>query len=216
MNGSHDAVAAAGAPAREDDFWPALLHRWFVHYNPLYLASAMLVLTGLTLVSRGLVEQGSLRGLLVVALLAEVYAWSLVGGAALLVRLGQRRPAVWLALLVLVYQMDLTLHTQTCAALGAAGVGPAVVWLASFVGKLLALGQAMRVRIAPRALASAALGAVALAVLPFGLYALDTRTLGQLLALVVLGLGASLPRQLGASATSLEALDAWATSSCAA
>ncbi|RYE82870.1 MAG: hypothetical protein EOO75_20050, partial [Myxococcales bacterium] len=73
MSTTH-AGGAAGARDSGDDFWPALLRRWFVHYNPLYLASAMLVLVGLTLVSRGLVEQGSQRGQLGVALLAEVYA----------------------------------------------------------------------------------------------------------------------------------------------
>ncbi len=208
MSHSQEAV---GASARDpgDDGWSALLHRWFVHYNPLYLASAMLVLVGLTLVSRGLVEHGSKASLLWVALLAEVYAWSLVGGAALLVRVGQRRPAVWLALLAFVYQMDLTLHTQTCAALGVVGVAPAALWLASFVGKLATLARAMRVRVAPRALATATLAATGLAVLPFTFYRLDPATIGHLLAGLVLGLGACLPRQLAASTTSLDPLDAW-------
>lgn len=207
---SHSTAAGvADAPDHADDFWRALIHRWFVHYNPMYLASALLALLGLRMVSCGLVEQGSQRGLLGVALLAEVYAWSLVGGAALLMRVGQRRPAVWLALLALVYQWDLTLHTQTCAALGLVGLAPAAIWLASFVGKLVALAAAMRVQIAPRALGAATLAATGLAVLPFALFRLDPATLGNAMALFVFGLGACLPRQLGASTIARGPLDTW-------
>ena len=49
-------------------------------------------------------------GPLRVAAIAEVYAVALIGGAALLMRIGQRRPAVMLALLTALYQCSLTLH----------------------------------------------------------------------------------------------------------
>lgn len=203
-------AVSGGGLGRDDAFWRALLHRWFVQYNPLYLASATLVLGGLNLVSRGLVEGGSRGGLVVVALLAELYAWSLIGGAALLTRVGQRRPAVLLALLAVFYQMDLTLHTQTCAELGASGVAPAALWFGVFVAKLAALARALRVRLGGRALATATLGAAGLAILPFGVASeLYPRLFGIALALFVFALGALLPRTASACVEPLDDLDAW-------
>jgi hypothetical protein len=126
-------------PTRErDDLWQALLHRWFVVYNPTYLVSAVLVLGGMLTASRALSREDGIAGPLGVALVAELYACALIGGAALLVRIGQRRPAVMLALLTVLYQSDLTLHTETCAFLGTAGAIASAAWLALFVGKLFA------------------------------------------------------------------------------
>jgi hypothetical protein len=189
----------------------SLLHRWFVQYNPMYLASAMLVLAGVILTSRGLVREGSTYGPLVVALIAEVYACALIGGAALLTRIGQRRAAVLLALITIVYQGDLTLHTETCAYLGAAGIAATIAWLAFFVGKLYGLAWALRLRIAPRAVATASLGAVAIAIGPFVLPALGARATGAALAIVLLALGVVAPRAHEDAAVSLVPLDAWGT-----
>ena len=98
--------------------------------------------------------------------IVELYAWCLVGGAAILYRAGLRRPAVMLSLLAVVYQGDLTLHTETCAYLGTTGALASIAWLASFVLKLFALARAMRLRVARSAFAVPILGASMLVVVP--------------------------------------------------
>jgi hypothetical protein len=189
--------------------WRSLLHRWFVQYNPIYLVSAILVLAGTMLTSRGLSEEGSLHGQLGVALVAEVYAAALVAAAAFLMRLEQRRPAVMLALLAVLYQGDLTLHTETCAYLGLVGVVASALWCAFFVGKLLALGWALRVRFGARALVTATIGALALAIAPALLPHLDSRGAGAFVALVVFALGSLCPRTTEQTVVSKDALDDW-------
>lgn len=206
-------------PDRPNDgavFWRELLQRWFVQYNPVYLVSAMLVLGGMITLSRGLAHEESLSGLLGVALIAELYAGSLIGGAALLVRIGQRRPAVMLALLTVLYQADLTLHTETCALLGGVGAAAATAWLALFVGKLYALAWALRVRLARRAVMTAAVGAAGVALAPHLLGRLDARAAGGAVALFVFVLGSLLPHRAAGGTegadetlTSLVPLDDW-------
>lgn len=207
------AVAIPTTAPEPTDYWRALLHRWFVEYNPFYLVSAMLVLAGLNLVSRGLAGQGSLYGPLAVATLAELYAGSLVAGAALLMRNGQRRSAVVLALLAIAYQGDLTLHTETCAVLGAAGIVATTTWLVLFALKLILLARAMRVRIAPRALATALLGGAGLALAPYLLPQVSaaggSSFKGVALAMFVAGLFALAPRRLEETIVAREELGAW-------
>jgi hypothetical protein len=159
---SRDVPELSPAPP---DFWAALMHRWFVQYNPAYLLSATLVLSGLWLVSRGLARDPLLGGLGVPAL-AELYALALIGGAAVLTRLRQRRPAVMLALLAVLYQGDLTLHVETCAYLGLAGIAASIAWLALFVAKLYALAWALELRLSRSSILVPTLGALGLAVLP--------------------------------------------------
>lgn len=179
----------------DDRPWRRLWHRWFIQYNPLYLVSAALVLVGVVLSSRGLAGRGMLAQL-GISSIAEVYAWSLIGGAALLVRIRLRRPAVMLALLAALYQCDLTLHTETCAHLGALGMLGSLVWLVGFVAKLRALAWAMQLRVSRAALVVTSLGAATLAVLPWWLRTLDGETASALLgawlfALFALGLWSS-------------------------
>jgi len=143
-----------------------LLHRWFVEYNPIYLVSAALVLRGVNLISHGLLGAGRVYAELGGPALAELYAWALVGGVALLVRFGLRRPAVLLALIAVVYQGDLTLHTETCAYLGFVGWLASVAWLASFALKLVLLARALRLRPSPSAYAVPTFGAAGLVVVP--------------------------------------------------
>ncbi len=201
-------TAYAAAPD-DNSFWRVLFHRWFVKYNPVYLVSALLVLSGLHLVSRGLTQEGSTFGSLGVALLAEVYAAALVGGAALLARNGQKRPAVLLALLVVLYQGDLTLHTETCAVLGSAGVLATTLWMAIFVAKLFALSRALRVRIGARALATSFVGGTALALLPYGLFHLAPSANGAMLAVFGVALHALFPRRVEDSVIPVDVLDPW-------
>jgi len=153
----------------------ALLHRWFVEYNPLYLASAALVLVGTLAYSRGLVAEGSTYGPLGAAAIVEVYGFALLLGAALLYRLGQSRSAVVLAVLGAVFQGDLTLHTETCVNLGALGVVASAAWYASYAGKIALLAWAMRLRLS-RGMLATLLGAGAILVAgPYVLYATSPR-----------------------------------------
>ena len=196
-------------PRAPADFWRDLFHLWFVKYNPLYLVSAMLVLVGLNCVSQGLAHEGSIYGPLAVGLLAEIYAASLIGGAALLTRMGQKRPAVLLALVAVVYQADLTLHTETCAVLGGIGLVLSALWLGLFVAKLVFLAWALRIRIGRRAGLAALVGAVGLAFIPYGFSRLGEAGSGNLVALFVFVLGAILPRSLSECVTSRVDLDSW-------
>lgn len=183
-----------------------LLHRWFVEYNPLYIFSAALVLGGILVLSRGLAQEGSVHGGLAVVAIAELYALALVGGAALLVRIGHRRAAVMLAVLTALYQMDLTLHTEACPNLGAPGVVASGVWLALFVVKLFALARAMKVRLPRRVLCAAALCAAGLTVFPYVLREMPSRAAT---ALVVVWLGALVTIPRGAGITSELVVDDW-------
>ncbi len=189
-------------------FWRALLHRWLVEFNPLYLLSAALVLAGTFLCSKGLAADGSLYGSIGVAAVAELYALALIGGAAILVRLGHRRPAVMLALLTVLYQSDLTLHTETAANLGAVGAWASLGWSAFFVAKLFALRWALRLRFSRSAIATALVAGAGLAAGPFVLQrnALGSTTAGALVAIWAFSL-ASL--QQTARVESVDALDAW-------
>lgn len=189
-------------------FWGRLLHRWLIEYNPLYLLSAALVLGGVLLLSGGLARSGSVYGQLGVAAIAELYAWALIGGAALLTRIGLRRPAVMLALLTALYQCDPTLHTETCAYLGWVGVFGSASWLAIFVAKLRALAWAIRLRLSRSALLVPTFGALGLVLVPRLLPALDPGTAATLLASWVFSLFAS-ALWSGREVSSAVRLDDW-------
>jgi hypothetical protein len=186
--------------------WRSLAHRWFVEYNPLYLLSAALVLGGCFVWSSDLTRQESLVESLGIAAVAELYAFSLIGGAALLVRIGLRRPAVMLALLFALFQWDLTLHTETCAYLGAPGAWAAAAWVALFGVKLHLLARALRVRFAGHAVAAAVVAAAGIALAPYVLPILGDRGAGAAIALWAFGLGAMYRSEAIAS---VDPLDAW-------
>ena len=149
-----------------ENFWRRLLHRWFVQYNPSYLVSAALCIAGLRLTSRGLGAQGSVVGDLTIAAITDIYALAMIVGAALLMRLGQRRPAVTLALLAALYQGDLSLHTEACIFLGATGIVASTMWIAVFVAKLYALAWAVKLRPSRSAIGLASYAAIGLALIP--------------------------------------------------
>lgn len=147
----------------------ALLHHWLVEYNPFYLLSATLVLAGIWLLSREAAKLATVSGALSVGVLAEVYALSLIGGAAFLTRIGQRRSAVMLGLIAAFYQADATLHVETCTFLGTAGLVASAAWLVLFVVKLGALALALQLRPSRSAMAVPLLAAVGLAFIPHAL-----------------------------------------------
>jgi hypothetical protein len=186
-----------------------LLYRWFVEYNPLYLVSALLVLGGLMMISRGQADQGTMSPeVSAIPVIAEVYAAVLIAGAALLTRLGQRRPAVMLALITALYQCDLTLFTERSVYLGFAGRLAALAWLIVFVVKLQALAWAMRVRLSRSAVGVATFGALGLAVLPHGLNQGDPTRTSALIALWLFSLFAA-GLWTSRAVTSTVELDAW-------
>jgi hypothetical protein len=179
----HDATPDEGA-----QFWRRLFYRWFVEYNPLYLVSAALVLGGCSLWARGLVDRDSLAGPLGIAAVAELYAISLALGAALLTRIGLRRPAVMLSLLFVLYHWDMTLHTETCAYLGTAGALATCAWFLMFVVKLYAIAWALRVNLSRHVVAPAIVAAAGLALAPRVLPSLGERGGGALLAVWIFAL----------------------------
>ncbi len=81
------------------------LHRCFVQYNPLYFASAFCILAGAFLVGHGLPADdfGSKAAL---AAVLGAYRLLVLGGAFLLLRAGQQRPAVLLGLVSLAFLLD--------------------------------------------------------------------------------------------------------------
>lgn len=185
-----------------------LLHRWFVQYNPSYLASAALVVVGLTLLSRGLAHDTSLFGQLAVGLASEAYALCLIGGAALLVRLRLPRPATFVGLIAVLYQGDLALSTETHALLGSIGWLCSAVFFVLFAGKLRALAWALKLRLSRSAMLVPLLFGAGLAVVPHLVRALGTTLTSAFVALwafatVFVGLWTS--REV----TSLRPLDAW-------
>jgi hypothetical protein len=185
-----------------------LLHRWFVEYNPLYLLSAALVLVGLTLLSRASAEDGmGQQGIGWVPVIAEVYGFSLIGGAALLTRIGLRRPAVMLGLLTVIYQGDLTLLTERHVHLGVVGNVAVILWLALFVAKILALAWALKVTVSRSFLAVATLGAAGLAIIPHGLHRGDATSEALIVSFVFALAAAAVWTERGV--TSLVPLDEW-------
>jgi hypothetical protein len=168
----------------------ALLHEWFVKYNPVYLFSAALVLVGLTLVSCDLADEDALGGLGVTGV-AELYAFALIGGAALLRKLGRRRVAVMVGLLAALYQCDLTMHVETCAFLPAMGWLFASLWALLFAVKLRLLAAALELRLSPSAFLVPTLGAASLAVLPQLLRTVPLDARASVLGLVVFAIGAA-------------------------
>ena len=165
--------------------WRAVLHRWFVKYNPLYLVSATLVLYGVTLLMQTTSEEGGLFGQLSSTVVAEVYAWALIGSAAVLTRRGLWRPAVMLALVTALYQCDLTLQLERSVYLGTPGVVATALWLVSFAAKLRALAWAMRLRLSRSAFIVPVFGAVGAAAVPWILSECTARFATSAVGLIV-------------------------------
>ena len=123
-----------------------LWHRWFVQYNPFYLASALFVLGGVYLVTRNPADWESEQ--LVLAGVIQLYELALIAAAALLFDLpSQRRPAVILGLAALVFSFDLTFRTEGLASIGAQTLPAAVAWTLLLGIKLSLLTRALRVRL---------------------------------------------------------------------
>lgn len=140
---------------------PPLLARWLVQYNPFFTASALCVLVGVFVLSQ---TMGTTADLGLTALL-DAYQWMVIGAAAVLYRrLGQRRPAVVLAIIQLLYMGDPTLQL---AALASSSQGWAsAAWVGSFILKMVALSWVFRLRVSVGVYVVPVLGAATIAVLP--------------------------------------------------
>ncbi len=173
-----------------------LFHRWFVEYNPIYLASAALVLGGLTMLSIDLATAEN--GAQALAGISELYALALVFGVFVLRRLGQRRVAVMLALLVMVWQCDLTMFTESSAFRPELGVAAALLWATLFALKLRLLALALELTLGASSYAVACFGALGVAALPqlFRTSSIDPATLVALFVFVLGAAALYLPRTL--------------------
>jgi len=177
--------------AAPPSFTRALLHRWLVEYNPVYLCSAALVLFGLTLIARALAQNDSVWSMLAVPMLAELYALALIGAAAFLVRIGHRRPAAMLGLLAVLYQGDLTMNVELAVYLEVVGKLAAATWVLLFALKLRALGWALQLRLSRSALLVPMGAALGLAVLPHLLSHAAPAARSAAVALWLFGIGSA-------------------------
>lgn len=201
-------AAAMQSESPAEDYLRRLFHRWFIQYNPLYLLSAVLVLYGLYSIEGAFADQRSITGHLVVLGVTELYSVALILGGAMLVRIGLRRPAVFVALLAVVYQADPAFGTQSFALFGRIGALWSFVWLAMFVAKLHALGWALELEVSRSAKATASFAAAGLAAIPHLARHVDARGLGMIVGLWLFGLfamGAWTSRAI----TSKRTLDGW-------
>ena len=147
-----------------------LLHYWFVQYNPLYFFSALCVLCGTFLVSRGLETMGWEQGQILLTIVIQAYEVLLLISTALLFRVaGQRRPAVILAMVEVFFLFDPTFQTMTIATLGKTGLVLSTAWVVMVLVKLEILAWIFRLRLSPTALMLPALAAVAVAGMPYAL-----------------------------------------------
>lgn len=150
-------------------------HRWFVRYNPLYFASALLVLLGVYLVGLGLQDIGRADARVELTWVIEIYQVLLIAAAALLMRgANQRRPAVILGMLAALFLIDPTFQNEVLALYEKRFA--AIAWGLWSVVKLLALTWALRLKapdkLFPRVAAFLS-PALTLAVIPIGAQWMD-------------------------------------------
>lgn len=146
----------------------SLLHRWFVRYNPLYFFSAACVLYGTYLVHESL-EDWTV-GTITLAATLQLYELALIGSAALLFRVAnQRRPAIVLALLSVLFFFDPSLRSETLATLHEVGPGLSLVWFGLAITKVQALAWAFRLELRWPVQAFTSVVAAALAAVPHAL-----------------------------------------------
>lgn len=145
-------------------------HYWFVKYNPLYFFSALCVLFGVFLISKGLSELDWGRGQLFLTVVMQVYEIILIVGGAVLFRIaGQYRPAVILGLLEVFFIFDCTFRTEMMTTVGRAGVITSVAWVVLMALKLYALVWIFRLKASALAIIVPILAAVGVAGTPHAL-----------------------------------------------
>jgi hypothetical protein len=144
-----------------------IVYTWFVRYNPLYFFSALCVLSGMFLVSRGLNVMEWTRGQLALTVIMQVYEWLLIVGGALLFRkAGQDRPAVILGIMEVVLLFDCTFRTEVATTLDHSGRMIAVGWVIMVILKLMALFWIFHLKLSTKVLVVPILMAIGIAGFP--------------------------------------------------
>jgi len=146
------------------------LNYWFIQYNPLYFFSALCVLFGLFLISKGLEEVDWSVGQLILSGVMQFYEILLIAGGALLFRVaGQHRPAVILGIIEIFFLFDCTFRTELMTTLGRVGIWTSVAWFVLVALKLLALLWLFRLKTSPATIIVPALAAAVIAGVPHAL-----------------------------------------------
>ncbi len=149
------------------DWFQNKFHRWFVQYNPLYFFSALCVVFGVFLVSRGMEETDWVRGEIILTGVIEIYETLLLAGAALLFRKGrQYRSAVILGIIEIVFLFDCTFQTEIIATFGYTGIVLTVAWIVMAALKLSVLIWVFRLKTSVSALAIPILAVAGIAGFP--------------------------------------------------
>jgi len=144
-----------------------ILYECFVQYNPLYFFSALCVLGGMFFVSVGLREMDWTRGQLWLTLVIQGYELLVIAGAALIFRTTfQKRPAVILCIIAVVFLFDCTFRTEVATTLEQANRFVAGGWFVMVILKLLALKWAFHLKVSRSALFAILLLACGIAVFP--------------------------------------------------
>jgi hypothetical protein len=169
-----------------------LFRRWFIQYNPLYFASALLVLAGVFLASAGLSD--NLRSHALLAGAAQLYEFALLGAAWLLLRwTRQKRPAVILGIVAFIFLFDAALFSERLASLGRGALWLSAALALLALAKLKLLERIFRLRAITPTFAIAALVLAALPLLPQAIEAAaGCDTLREPLGLLFTWLGAPL------------------------
>ena len=146
-----------------------VLRHWFVHFNPLYIVSALCVLCGVFLVNRSLDRPGigggetSLAPPLALFAVVQAYELLIIGGAAFLARrAGAMRAAVLLILLEALFLFDGTMRLESLLLRGPGLVALSLAWPLLTLVKVWGMGAALRVRLTATHYASTAGAAAAL------------------------------------------------------
>ena len=143
------------------------LHYWFIQYNPLYFFSALCILFGVFLISKGLPELNWQKGQFLLTAVMQFYEILLIAGSALLVRIaGQYRPAVILALIEIFFLFDSTFRTEVIATFGRFGIMLSCGWVVMAAVKLAALAWVFRLKVSPVAFILPILAAAGIAGMP--------------------------------------------------
>lgn len=158
------------------DWLQKKLHTWFVQYNPLYFFSALCVLFGMFLISKGLGQMGWKEEQILLTAVSQLYEILLIIGAGLLFRVaGQSRPAVILGLIEIFFLMDCTFRTELMTTLGGLGVVATVAWVYLVAIKVNLLVWVFRLKVSAGAIIIPILAAIGIAGVPhvFELYRMD-------------------------------------------
>ncbi|MCP4350590.1 MAG: hypothetical protein GY795_34415 [Desulfobacterales bacterium] len=149
------------------DWFQNKFHRWFVQYNPLYFFSALCVVFGVFLVSRGMDEKDWVQGEIILTGVIELYEILLLAGAALLFcKARQYRSAVILGVIEIVFLFDCTFQTEIIATFGYTGIILTFLWIAMAGLKLFALTWIFRLKTSVSAFVIPILAAVGIAGFP--------------------------------------------------